>query len=438
LPPPPPRRRRRRVLWITCGLVLLAVVIVTALRLARPAAKTQVQTALRTATVERRPLIRILRVNGKVAATKSLLVSTPTLQGQPLGVLVVTHMATSGTHVQKGDVLVEFDRQDQLKNAADREAEFHQKEDDIKRAEANEVAARAKDDTDLKQADDAVHSAEWELRRNEVISKIDAEKNQETLDAARATLVQLKETYDLKRRSAVAAIRALEIERDRSRAAMIHARENAEKLQVRSPMEGIVVPLTIWKGGSMGEVAAGDEVRSGTPFMQVMSPGAMEVRARINQADLALLRTGMKAVIRLDAFPQIALPAHVERLSAVAGSSEFSKWVRTFTAIFTVDGTDPNLMPDLSAAADIELARVPDALVVPRDAIVSSGNQQFAWMKNANAFQKVAVTTGALTDVEIAVTSGLSPGQVVLRNPANTIAATAGPPGAARASEAAQ
>jgi multidrug efflux pump subunit AcrA (membrane-fusion protein) len=164
----------------------------------------------------------------------------------------------------------------------------------------------------------------------------------------------------------------------------------------------------------------------------------MEVRARINQADLALLRTGMKAVIHLDAFPQIALPAHIERLSAVANSSNFSNWVRTFTAIFTVDGTDPNLMPDLSAAADIELARVPDALVVPRDAVVSSGDQQFAWVKNANTFEKVAVTTGAFTDVDIAVTSGLSAGQVVLRNPANTIAATAGPPGAARASEAAQ
>ncbi len=404
----------------------------------RPNPRQLTQSAVRTATVTRRPLIRTLRLNGKVAATNSLLVSAPTLQGQPLSVLVVTRMAASGAHVHKGDVLVEFDRQDQLKNAADREAEFHQKEDDIKKALANEQAARAKDDTELKQAEDAVHSAEWELRRNEVISKIDAEKNQEALDAARATLAQLKETYDLKRRSAAAAVRALEIERDRSRAAMLHARQNAEKLQVSSPMDGIVVPLTIWKNGTMGEVSAGDEVRSGTPFVQVMSPGSMEVRARINQADLGLMRSDMKATIRLDAFPQIALPAHVVRLGAVANSSEFSNWVRTFNAVFAVDGADPNLMPDLSAAVDVELAREPDALVVPRDAIVSSGDAQFVWVKTAGSFQKTPVTTGAMTDVDVAVRSGLAAGQVVLRNPANTIAATAGPPGAAAASEATQ
>lgn len=396
------------------------------------------QAALRTAVVTRRPLIRTLRLNGKVAATNSLLVSAPTLQGQPLGVLVVTRMATSGAHVHKGDVLVEFDRQDQLKNAADREAEYHQKEDDIKRAQANEQAARAKDDTELKQAEDAVQSAEWDLRRNEVISKIDGEKNQETLDAARATLAQLKETYDLKRRSAVAAVRALEIERDRSRAAMIHARENAQKLQVRSPMDGILVPLTIWKNGSMGEIATGDEVRSGTPFVQVMSPGSMEVRVHINQADLALMRPAMTAVIHLDAFPQIALPAHLSRLGAVANSSNFSNWVRTFNAVFTVDGSDPNLMPDLSAAVDVELAREFDALVIPRDAVVSSANQQFVWVQSSGAYQKVTVITGAATDVDVAVTSGLNAGQTVLRNPANTIAATAGPPGAAASSEAAR
>jgi multidrug efflux pump subunit AcrA (membrane-fusion protein) len=416
----------------------IAAVSLAIWRMTRTAPKQVTQSALRTATVTRRPLIRTLRLNGKVAATNSLLVSAPTLQGQPLGVLVVTRMAASGAHVHQGDVLVEFDRQDQIKNAADREAEFHQKEDDIKRAEANEVAARAKDDTEIKQAEDAVSSAEWELRRNEVISKIDAEKNQETLDAARATLAQLKQTYDLKRRSAAAAIKALEIERDRSRAAMIHARENAEKLQVRSPMEGIVVPLTIWKNGTMGEIAAGDEVRSGTPFVQVMSPGSMEVRVKINQADLGLLRPALKATIHLDAFPQITLPAHLKRLGAVANSSNFSNWVRTFNAEFTVDGSDPNLMPDLSAAVDVELAREPDALVIPRDAVIQSGNQQFVWVKTGSTYEKTAVITGAFTDVDVVVTSGLTAGQVVLRNPANTIAPTAGPPGAAASSEAAQ
>ena len=37
--------------------------------------------------------------------------------------------------------------------------------------------------------------------------------------------------------------------------------------------------------------------------------------------------------------------------------------------LIDVNGSHPNLMPDLTASLDVTLARLPGALVVPRDAI---------------------------------------------------------------------
>jgi hypothetical protein len=41
-------------------------------------------------------------------------------------------------------------------------------------------------------------------------------------------------------------------------------------------------------------------------------------------------------------------------LSAVGATSGLSNRVRTFLAVFTIDGTDPHLLPDLAAAVDLE------------------------------------------------------------------------------------
>jgi HlyD family secretion protein len=130
-------------------------------------------------------------------------------------------------------------------------------------------------------------------------------KNQENLDEAKATFDQLRETFDLKRKAAQAAIRILEIQRDRTQQTMMHAQANANLMQVHSPIDGVIVLNTIWKQGTMGEVQEGDQVRPGVPFMQVVDPTAMQVRVFANQEDFPSLRVGQTAKVRLDAYPDL-------------------------------------------------------------------------------------------------------------------------------------
>ena len=370
----------------------------------------------RTATIERRDFVRTLRIAGTVEAVESHTVSAPRLAGANLGQMIVTRLVAAGASVKKGDLLVEFDRQNELKSFLDQQATFRDFEDQIKKMQATQAATRAKDDTEMKQAEDALESAKLEVLKNEVVSKIDAEKNQEALEEAKANLKQLRETYDLKRRADETQLRLLEIQRDRARNAMRHAEENADKMTIHAPMSGLAVMNSIWKGGRMGEVQEGDQVRPGVPFLQVVDPRAMRVRAKINQADAPYLRVSQEVSVRLDAYPELVLPGKLAQVAAIGLTSGFSDKVRTFLARFTIEGTDRRLMPDLSAAVDVALDRVPNVLVAPRDALMTENGRTFAQVKNGSGFQKRVVKAGVMNDVEVVIESGLQPGDVVLRN----------------------
>src|SRR5581483_2837199 len=180
---------------------------------------------------------------------------------------------------------------------------------------ADQAAAKAADDSALHQAENDVNSAAFEVKRNEILSKIDAEKNNLAYEQAKATYEQLKKTFALKRQAAAAELKSLEIQRDRARDAMEYARKNTTRLKIHAPIDGTVVLNTIWKGGQMGEVQEGDEVRAGVPFMQVMNPASMQVRAKVNQAALGYVRPGQRVEIRLDAYPALVRPGRLDRVA---------------------------------------------------------------------------------------------------------------------------
>jgi len=366
--------------------------------------------------VERKNLSQTLRLNGTTQASRSFIVLAPRLEGAQVGSMVVTKLVSAGTHVKSGDLLVEFDPQAQTKDYLDKKSTYDNLVSQVAQKQTDEEIARAKDDTAMKQAEDELERAQLEIQRNEVVSRIDAEKNQEAVDEGQATLKQLKATYQLKRAAATAAIKILEIQRDRAKEAMRYALANAAKMTVHSPMAGVVVYNTIWLGGRMGTVQQGDQVRPGVPFLQVVDPSKMEVRVELNQVDLLKVHPGQKAEMRLDAYPGMMLPAVLDELSPLGHTGQFTEMVRSFTARFLVQGDDPRLLPDLSAAMDLDLGTENNVLVVPYQSIGTESGHWFVWLKSSGGFEKRTVKMGRRNDLNAVVESGLAEGDVIRRD----------------------
>jgi HlyD family secretion protein len=348
-PPPPPHSRKAAVRLIVVITLLVIVGVIAALLRSRTP-----RTALRSNALSP-DSPKVLRLKGTTEAVQSRAILAPLLEGQQIPTLTIVRMLPAGTWVKRGDLLVEFDRQAQMRDFVDKKADYEKLVDQVGEEQAKEMAARAKDETELKQAEDSLRKAELEVQKAEIVSRIDAEKNQETLEEAQATYDQLRETFDLKRKAAQAAIRTLEVQRDRTQQTMMHAQANSDLMQIHSPLDGVVVLNTIWKQGTMGEVQEGDQVRPGVPFMQVVDPSSMQVRVLANQEDFPSLRVGETATVRLDAYPDMAFQGKLDQLAPIAETGDFSSKLRVFVVIFSIQGHNPKLMPDLSAAVDVNL-----------------------------------------------------------------------------------
>jgi HlyD family secretion protein len=294
-----------------------------------------------------------LRLQGSVEPVRSHPVIVPRLTGSGTGTLVIVHLVKPGTRVTRGELLIEFDREAQIKTAHDRQAEYRDFVEQINRKHGEQLTAAAHGEAELKTAENAVKSAELEVQKTEIVPPITAEQNRLSLDEARAKANQIRKTFDLQRKLDTADIRALEIQRDRAMNAWKHAESNADKMRVVSPIDGMVVLKSTWKNGTMGEVQEGEEVRSGLGIMDVIDSSAMQVRARVNQADVSALRVGQQARITLDSYPGRAFDGRLEQLSQIGTISTMSNRVRTFLAVFSIEGSDPHLMPDLAAAIDM-------------------------------------------------------------------------------------
>jgi multidrug resistance efflux pump len=273
--------------------------------------------------------------------------------GPGINQLIIVRLASAGTVVKKGDLLVEFDRTNQLKAARDREAEYRDNAQQINKRRGEHLTAHALRESEVQQARNDVAIAKLGVAGNETVGSIAAEKNVQTLQEASARLNQLTKTFALRQQVEAADMRVLQIQQQRAANAWEHARSNAEKMKIVAPLDGLVVLRSVFRNSGMAEVREGEEVRPGVPILDVVDPSAMRVRVNVNQADIDALAPGQQAAITLDSYPSREFKARLEHLSPIATTSMLSNRVRTFVAVFAIEGADPHLLPDLAAAVEI-------------------------------------------------------------------------------------
>ncbi|HEX7778797.1 MAG TPA: hypothetical protein VF424_06145, partial [Vicinamibacterales bacterium] len=100
----------------------------------------------------------------------------PRLQGT-VTPMIITRLVSAGSRVEPGDLLVEFDRQEQERLAFDRRAEVVDLDGQIGKKRAEQSAAEAKDRTELVAAENDVSRARLEMQKNSLLSRVEAEKN---------------------------------------------------------------------------------------------------------------------------------------------------------------------------------------------------------------------------------------------------------------------
>jgi HlyD family secretion protein len=308
-----------------------------------PRAKEEIATT----TVRQGDFVVRAFTRGELRAVRSATISAPNLSGQTQ----ITELAAPGSFAREKNLVAAYDDSDVRSRVIESEIELEKIQQNLAKARAELQLSANKDEVDLLEARYAVRRAELEMRRNELLSTIDARSNELNLEEAQRRLERLQSDVQSKREQAEAQIRVLQ--EQRRRALIELNRDKARVLEARSlsPISGLVaVKNNLGAGGRFGgevpELRDGDEVSPGTPVVDVLDLSELEIIAKVGEVDRANLREGQAVRIRLDAIPGETFRGEIKGLSSTATSNVMSgDPAKKFDVFFTID------MPALLKAA---------------------------------------------------------------------------------------
>ena len=411
-PPPAGPSHWKRLLIL--GVVLVAVLAIWQLWPAAEQAPAAPVVGVRTAPVIQGPIERVVRLSGSTTSVNFATVLTPRMQGDR-SALILTDMDESGTRVAKGDVVATIDSEWLVNHISDTRANYRQTETNYSKLKAQQLADTENMKQDVSAAKAQVDDFLLESRAAPVRTPIDQQLLKLSLDEAQATYREKLEEMDFLKLSQGYDRRMQQYNiEDQKRHLDRHLRD-LERYTVRAPVKGMVVRHTFFRNGQMSTVAPGDEVRPGRPLLSVMDTSEMQVEASINQAESEQVRIGLPARVGLDAFPNLTFRGRVYSIGAMAASAAGtdSDYVRRVPVRVRIEGDSPRLIPDLSAYADVILARQDDAVQVPLGAVFHDDGEPFVYVRNGDKYEKRMVKLGIENFTHAAVLEGIEVGDVV-------------------------
>jgi multidrug resistance efflux pump len=289
-----------------------------------------------------------IRATGTIQAVRAFTVQVPQIIGGN-GRLTLVTLVPNGSVVKQGDTLAEFDRTAQVDAAIEAKAKYENLSHQVREKLAQNENDAAKRSAAIREAEADLAKALIQLKKGPVISAIDRMKAEERAESARVRVESLTKSDKSHRTAESAALQILKLQMERQKVALDRADRNAKALVLKAPLSGMVALETMWRGGSMGISQEGDQLYGGQPLLKIFDPTVMEVRTLVGEPDGAVLKEGTTATVFLDAYPDATFKANFHSASPVATAAIGSP-IRNFGATFRIVGSDPRLLPDLSAA----------------------------------------------------------------------------------------
>ena len=377
-----------------------------------------------TARVERGDVEIDVFTTGELRAPHSITLMAPPVNGT----LQIVSMMSTGAAVKAGDTVVQFDPSEQEYNFEQSESQLKQAEQDIAKAKADAAVQTAKDETDLLTARFDVRRAELEVGRNELVSTIDAQKNNLSLEEAKRKLAQLEQDVRSRAASGEAGIKVLEEKRNAAQLAMQVAKQNIESMTLKSSIDGIVAAKEnrdatggfFFQGMILPEYRAGDLVQSGRPLADVFDINQMEVQAKVGETDRSNIAPNESAEVHIDAHPAEILPAKVKTVAGLASRDFWSGTSQAkFPTSFQLEKNSPDLRPGVSALVRVHGTKLNGVLYLPAQSLFEKDGKPIVYVKHGDSFEPTQVTVKYRTESRIVI-EGLSEGvEVAVVNPAS-------------------
>lgn len=188
-------------------------------------------------------------------------------------------------------------------------------------------------------------------------------------------------------------------------------------VRLRAPFAGTITEVNI---------KPGDQVNPGTLAFRIDDLSHLLVDVQVPEIDINRVKVGQSVRLTFDAIPGKEYNGKVIKVgqvgTPVAG-------VVNFTVTIELENADQNVRPGMTAAVNIIVERIEDALIIPNRAVRLRDGQRVVFLLKDGAPQPVPIQIGAISDLVSQVVEGdLREGDIVILNPPAQVEANGPPP----------
>lgn len=190
-------------------------------------------------------------------------------------------------------------------------------------------------------------------------------------------------------------------------AGLAAAQHVESQTRIYAPIAGTVYTL---------DAAPSEFAEAGKLLLQMADLNQERVRAYFDEPDLGRLAVGQKAVIRWEGKPGQEWTGHITRLPAS---------VVTYTTrivgevLISLDQPKTGLLPDTTVTVEVTIAREPNALSIPHEALHSLNGHYFVYKIVNGELKRTPVTVGVPSLTQAPILSGLKAGDWVATGTTN-------------------
>jgi membrane fusion protein (multidrug efflux system) len=231
----------------------------------------------------------------------------------------------------------------------------------------------------------------------EVQAQVAGSKADERLNAQRAE--RAEELY----KKAFISQQALDDAREAYKKATAKRQEDEARLaktEIRAPFAGII---------GLRQVSAGAYLQAGAEVARLDKISEMKLDFRVPEIYLGRMGKDQPITVRVDAFPN-------DRFSGRVYAVETTVDERTRTALLRarVPNRGEKLRPGMFARVALELGSNDKAILIPEQAVVPRGNQNFVFRVVDGKAKLTEIEIGSRVPGEVEARKGLSSGELVV------------------------
>jgi RND family efflux transporter MFP subunit len=186
---------------------------------------------------------------------------------------------------------------------------------------------------------------------------------------------------------------------------------------ISAPIDGVVIERNV----EVGEMVApgGFTSQQGTgAIVRIANLESLEVEADINESYIAQVEIGQPGIIKVDAVPDRQYHGRLRQVVPTADRQRGTVQVKV-----TIEDRDEHLVPDMSSSVSFlepgtrpEDLSGPSQVLVPESALLTKDGNTAVFVVEKGRLHRTEVTTGARTDGQVTIVSGLKGGETVARD----------------------